>query len=203
MNTWARKRSVKCILNFYLNLEKDGLKICTGNEHCEDGFSCKNGKCYDYYEWKMLRFCVNEYDCKRGWKCNDRRCIKPTSEQKVLQKVDILPSQSSNNPKNDISNQPKPSQAISSKPDSRKHKILPKLDIIPAESSNESGKNNSNESNSNQAITNDGVKLFIEACSCYKSLDSISLPSMNISSDESNDIPQNTSFCSKVRAPKC
>ena len=190
---------------FYSNLDKDGLKICTVNEHCEDGFSCKNGKCYDYYEWKTLRFCINEYDCKRGWKCKDRRCIQPTSEQKVLQKVDKFSSQSSKNHKNDISNQTNPSQAISSKPDSRKHKILPKLDIIPAESSNESGKNNSNESNSNQAITNDAVKLFIDVCSCYKSLDSSSLPSMNISGEESNlndDILQNASFCSKVSAPK-
>ena len=205
MNTWARKRSVKCILNFYLNLEKDGLKICTGNEHCEDGFSCKNGKCYDYYEWKTLRFCVNEYDCKPGWKCNDRRCIKPTNAQKVLQKFDILPSQSSNKPEKDISNQTKPSQAISSKPDREIHKILPKLDIIPGESSNESGKNNSNESNSNQAITNDAVKLFIEACNCYKSnksMDDSSLASMNTSSEESNHIPLNTSFCSKVSAPQ-
>ena len=120
----------------------------------------------------------------------------------MLEKVDVLPSQSSNNPKNDISKQTKPSQAISSKPDSEIHKKLPKLDIITGESSNESGKNNSNDANSKQAITKDAVKLLIEACSCYKSIDSISLPSMNISSYESNDIPQNTSFCSKVRAPK-
>ena len=120
----------------------------------------------------------------------------------MLQKFDILPSQSSNKPEKDISNQTKPSQAISSKPDREIHTILPKLDKIPGESSNDSGKNNSTESNSNQAIPNDAFKIFIEACSCYKSLDSSSLPSMNISSDESNDIPQNTSFCSKVRAPK-
>ena len=128
--------------------------------------------------------------------------MKPTNAQKVLQKVDILQSQSYSNPTNDISNQPKPSQAISSKPDSKIHKIVPKLDIIPGESSNKSGKNDSNEANSNQGITNDTIKLFIEACSCYKSLDSSSLHSMNISSGGSNDIPQNTSFCSKVRAPK-
>ena len=202
MNTWERKRSVKFLLNFYSNLDKDGLKICTVNEHCEDGFSCKNGKCYDYYEWKTLRFCVNEYDCKPGWKCNDRRCIEPTSQQKVLQKADKLPSQSSNEPTKDISNQTKPRQATSSKPDSKIHKILPKLDIIPGESSNESGMHNSNETKSSQGTTNDAIKLFIEACSCYKSLNSSSLLSMDISSDESNDIPQNTSFCSKVRAPK-
>ena len=176
--------------------------MCTLNEQCEDGFSCKNGKCYDYYEWKTLRFCVNEYDCKPGWKCNDRRCVKPTNAQKVLQKVDVLPSQSSSNPKKDMSKQTKPSQAISSEPDSKIHKILPKLDITPGESSNKPGKNNSDESNSNQAITNDGIELFIEACSCYKSLNSSSFPSMNISSDESNEIPQNRSFCSKVRALK-
>ena len=120
----------------------------------------------------------------------------------MLQKFDILPSQSSNKPENDISTQTKPSQAISSKPDRELHKILPKLDIIPGESSNESEKNNSNEAKSNQATTSDTIKLFIEACSCYKSLNSSSLPSMNTSSNESNDIPQNTSFCSKVRAPK-
>ena len=102
------KRSVKCILDFYSNLDKDGLEMCTVNEQCEDGFSCKNGKCYDYYEWKTLRFCVNEYDCKPGWKCNDRRCVKPTNAQKVLQKVNVLPSQSSSNPKKDMSKQTKP-----------------------------------------------------------------------------------------------
>jgi len=123
----------------------------------------------------------------------------------MLHKFDILSSQSSNKPEKDISNKLKPSQAISSKPDSEIHKILPKLDIIPGESSNESGKNNSNEAKSNQGITNDVVRIFIDACSCYKSLDSSSLPSMNISGEESNrndDILQNASFCSKVSAPK-
>ena len=123
----------------------------------------------------------------------------------MLQKFDILPSQSSNKPEKDISYQTKPSQAISSKPDSKIHKILPTLDINSGDSSNKSRKSNSNEAKSNQGITNDAVKLFIEACNCYKSLDSSSLPSMNISGEESNrndEILQNTSFCSKVSAPK-
>ena len=120
----------------------------------------------------------------------------------MLQKFDILPSQSSNKPEKDISYQTKPSQAISSKPDSKIHKILPTLDINSGDSADKSRKSNSNEAKSNQGITNDAIQLLIEACNCYKSLDSSSLPSMNISSDESNDIPQNTSFCSKVRAPK-
>ena len=123
----------------------------------------------------------------------------------MQQKFDILPSQSFDKPEKDISNQTKPSQAISSKPDSKIHTILPKLDIIQGESSNESGKNDWNEAKSNQDITNDAVKLFIDACNCYKSLDSSSLPSMNISGEESNrndEILQNTSFCNKVSAPE-
>ena len=123
----------------------------------------------------------------------------------MQQKFDILASQSFDKPEKDISNQTKPSQAISSKPDKEIHTILPKLDIIQGESSNESGKNDWNEAKSNQGITNDAIQLLIEACNCYKSLDSSSLPSMNISGEESNrndDILQNTSFCSKVSAPK-